>query len=355
MAIDVLTYELPGGAAAPSLPPQDVRDLYATGSFPKAVRDWHLDRLPRMLIRTATYRRCPYCNKQKDSRSFQIDHVIPHKIFIRYRLYLTRHSTGKDTPASTALADLQIRANYSERQNLVLACMRCNAVAQDAMPTLPLIAAVIAAYPGAMANNFAYVQGVVTAINNLPAFAQNYVLNGPHWNTSRMETRTRTASPYGGGGANASLQRQLTNQSQSITRILTGGRPDWSAGTLAALQVIQGTHTVADQEGRLCFYCLGLFKKQSFQIDHINPASGRSPARDVYNDPTNLIPVCRTCNTSKGDSTLTATWLDAQIVRRQTDGLEGVEHSRNTANASAAAGATYQAAMRVQRVRVLGL
>ena len=56
---------------------------------------------------------------------------------------------------------------------------------------------------------------------------------------------------------------------------------------------------------------------QGFQIDHISPINRTANMSfenttaniQAFNDPTNLIAVCRTCNASKNNYAITQDWL----------------------------------------------
>ncbi|MCW0332733.1 hypothetical protein [Pantoea ananatis] len=72
-------------------------------------------------------------------------------------------------------------------------------------------------------------------------------------------------------------------------------------------------YSVKYYEGRVCFYCLGIYEIECFEIDHINSDlkesnSGYADPDRFYtamnNFPSNLIPICKTCNTTKGKQKL---------------------------------------------------
>jgi 5-methylcytosine-specific restriction endonuclease McrA len=157
-----------------------------------------------------------------------------------------------------------------------------------------------------------------------PFNLSQFVLLGARWNTSRRETRNR-GTPY---DRPSGVKAKLSTIHNVVVDMLARQRPAFTL-TAQYLMAYQPTRTFinANEEGRLCFYCLGLFKKQAFQIDHINPASGRSGVPTVYSDATNLIPVCRSCNTAKGIKYLSTQWLDEQIAERQRQNLPGVEQA----------------------------
>lgn len=323
MAID--TYRLP---AAASDVPDNIRALYRSGGFDKAVRDWHLARIPRYTVANAVMIMCPYCGKWKDRRSMQIDHIIPAKVYVRYKML----RGAKHFATKRRFADILLRSAYNDKKNLVLSCMRCNSGAQDRiMDQLDYQVAAANLHGSAAAlrmhNNwdtlknigklqFAYVAG-----RDLKTF----VMKGCWW--GQRVTRN-TGRKAGATTRETDLIRRLELIEAHVIMSLVRSRPQWTV-SIAGLEADQPSQTLVNEELRLCYYCLGLFKKQAFQIDHINPASRRSDTPAVYNDPTNLVPACRTCNTSKGNAYLSTHWLDLQVQKRQTEGLPGIEHATN--------------------------
>jgi len=348
VALPIDVYTLPGGA---DVPPPEIQAQYANGSFPEAVRDWHLDRIPRLTIAAVTYILCPWCGKNKDSRSMQIDHIIPVRIYARYQLYIRRDDVGGSGQHSRDRADAALRNAYNDTNNLLLCCMRCNSGAQATMPTTLSLGNARGRVAGTdLAMRLLELTTTLMRINSLPMHVAGvnvraYVLGGPTWRTSLMSSR------FDPIGASSDLKEKLTNIENVISTFLIGRRIPWTV-TAAQLQATQTAQVFNNQEGRLCFYCLGLFKKQAFQLDHIPPASTRAATAAVYNDPTNLIPVCRTCNTAKGNFSLTTGWLDQQILDRQTAGLPGVENA--TGVVAPPLHANYLEYARAQRLRVLG-
>lgn len=77
---------------------------------------------------------------------------------------------------------------------------------------------------------------------------------------------------------------------------------------LSDQMIYSGMHTFT---GKLCIYCFGIYEDMTFEIDHINPGmKARSYVQntkasiDRSNDPTNLIAVCKSCNSAKGRTNL---------------------------------------------------
>lgn len=323
------SYRLPQHA---SDVPDLIRALYQTSGFPKEVRDWHLARLPRYVIPSGTYIRCPYCGKLKDRRSMQRDHIIPARMYVRYRLYQQRAFLTPMTIIGHA------QSAYNDRKNLLLACMRCNSGKRDRCLTIEqyndaiLRTASMPDFQNRLVASWATLQEIRALPKGQPVApgpirhsfkkmkdkdidVHGFVCHGATWSTRSIDV-----SPL---GTPETLQGELSQIHKAIIETLEGGsRPAWTV-SIRELEAAQPTQNFQHQEGRLCLYCMGLFKKQAFQLDHMNPASGRSEAS--YNDPTNLIPVCRTCNTAKGNMRLTTEWLDSQIRRRVDEGLPGIE------------------------------
>jgi 5-methylcytosine-specific restriction endonuclease McrA len=353
MSLD--TYQLPGQA---SDVPQDVRDLYRASGFAREVRDWHLARIPRYTIPAGTYIVCPYCGKQKDRRSVQIDHIIPARVYVRYSLYLNRATLDDRTVVGHA------KAAYNDRKNVLLACMRCNSGKSDRVLTRQeYVDAIGHAGDTALADRLRASWQTLQSIRALPrgngggggigpirrtkrrmddaeVDVNAFVASGPTWSTRSSFHPTRLGDD---------LQAELSAIHNAVVTILEGGsRPAWTVA-ITDLEDSQPSADYTNEEGRLCLYCMGLFKKQAFQLDHINPASRRSES--TYNDPTNLLPVCRTCNTGKGNAYLTTSWLNEQIERRMTEGLPGLELVASIPGATA----QEKLAWAVQhRVRIVG-
>lgn len=343
--LQVQTFALATAAAVPA----NVSALYSTTGFVKAVRDWHLDRLPRLTVTGGQYLVCPWCNAQKDMRSMQIDHIIPVRVYVRYELFRrlqpTTSSAGEG--ALTSRARSVLGEAYNDIANLMLCCARCNAGNRNNMPTSADLTQAIGRVPGTqLAAGLARLQGVLTRISNLPTSrgidCEDWVLNGATWNTAQV--RTRGASPY-----TSRLQAHLSVFERLVIDAFARSRTSLTV-TAAQLKLRQRVVPFTNEDHRLCFYCLGLFKKQAFHLDHVHPISGMLLTAANYNNPANLLPVCRTCNTSKNNQSPTTLMLDTFIQNRQNDGEAGVEHSTFPAGAFA----TNLAHARSHRLRVLG-
>ena len=156
---------------------------------------------------------------------------------------------------------------------------------------------------------------------------KQFIINGAHWNTSTIRTR-RYVTPKP-AGFTAPQVVVLSKIDRIITATLVNARPAWFGDTRRRLWHTQDLDIGLDFRGRLCWYCLGLYRDVAFQIDHIIPQSGRKKhTRQSYNKAENLIAVCRTCNTSKGKKKLTRSLLNECIKKRQTSyfPLPGVEN-----------------------------
>ncbi|HTY85358.1 MAG TPA: HNH endonuclease signature motif containing protein [Silvibacterium sp.] len=337
--------------------PQNLRGEYRAGGFSENVRNWHLARIPRMIIAAGTYITCPWCGRERDIRSMQIDHIIPIQQY--GRMMMLGYCRSKKLNITTKL-DKELRfllkTLYSDQENLLLSCMKCNAGAGNTMPTPAGLLAAAGRVQGTVLET--RLKALVKVANkirnlsskNLPGLKislREFILSGANWNTSQMETRHK---PQIAVRKPADLE-QYNLIHNTVVGLLVKGRPAFTI-TADILVPFQPSRAFQNEEGRLCFYCLGLFRKQAFQVDHINPASQRASDPAVYSDPTNLIPVCRTCNTSKGIKSLSTQWLDEQIQARQNQNLPGVEHAVGAVTPQGHA--DFISYVRAERIRVLG-
>lgn len=333
--------------AKPGDVPTNVKDTYKVGSFDTLMRDWHLERLPRFIIPSGTYITCPYCGKSKDRRSMQIDHIIPQRVYARYRLYqkivMLKAALDGDDPESSMNAISWLKAYYNELDNLLLSCMKCNSKKSDKfLETTDYDAAYLRAgtsdLEARLKKNATIYKEIETLGNKHGVDVKKFVKEGADWNTSRMTLRDRkpTGNPhkmttakkytkqYKSVSTDETFSNLLTGINNLVISYLTTGRVAWTV-TIGQLEALQPTTKFSNEEGRLCFYCLGLFKKQAFQIDHINPSFNRNESEQSYNNPLNLIPVCRTCNTSKGERPLSTAWCEERTKARSDEKLPGLE------------------------------
>lgn len=325
--LDIFGYSLPSA--------KDFADLtseYRSEGFSENVRTRHLFRLPTVVVPRCRLHLCPGCGDYFDQRSLQIDHIIPVRVICRHRMLQTKHDATapfNDIRFEIAL----IRAN-GERNNLELRCVKCNSGKSDNFPTIDDLARELRTIKRAVraegdASDLAIAQAellksrllqtaiTLNEITGLTDKKQKFVLDG---GVRSLPFPTRY-------GPSLTVPGTIDDDFRAIERLIVDmlavGRPAWDVDLFLWLLQRQPSKDVDQFIGRPCFYCLGVFGIQSFQIDHIHPTVGR-PASD-YNQPGNLIPVCRTCNTSKGDRRLTIEWLDEQIVKRKRAGLPGAE------------------------------
>ncbi|MCP5133105.1 MAG: HNH endonuclease [Gammaproteobacteria bacterium] len=151
-----------------------------------------------------------------------------------------------------------------------------------------------------------------------------------------MAARNRSAC-----GASPSAQAALEKLYEAMSEVhnaiadrLGTSRPDIDISR-TMLEPLQAPAPVATipKNLRVCFYCFGFFQKQAFELDHIRPvnrpihSSCDNTPEDInrYNDPTNLIAVCSSCNSSKSNSTIRAAWMNGRMQAREAGGLPGLE------------------------------
>jgi 5-methylcytosine-specific restriction endonuclease McrA len=320
MPYPIESYTLPGGV---DVPPTSVKNTYRLKGFSEETRNWHIERLPRMTIPSATYIMCPWCERMRDRRSMQIDHVLPCRPYVRLKLYKARnrHSSSERKSALDRL--------YNDKDNVLLSCTKCNIGGGDAMPTIETLNRAIKSVEGSdLEERLKRIKAVRQELDELPDKADGIVVKEWVWNgaatkTHKMATRFNPIDRKPLGEVVDEIENLVISR-------LVKTRPMWRLEA-SDLQPLQPNKVLTGELGRLCFYCLGLFNKQALQLDHINPASRRAEEVAVYNDAKNIIPVCRTCNTAKGNMYLSTSWLDEQIERRKKELHPGVEDAEGVA------------------------
>jgi hypothetical protein len=130
-------------------------------------------------------------------------------------------------------------------------------------------------------------------------------------------------------GRDPKTQEQLIER--IVIRTLATSRPD-----IDLIHKVPQLRTQQEQGSRfkqlrLCLYCLGLYQKQAFSIDHINPVHRRlfsdHQSAQQYNEPGNLVAVCSSCNSSKGLKNLERAFVLRRIEERKAEdgpGLDGL-------------------------------
>lgn len=320
--------------------------LSANG-FTQDVRQFHLGRMPKFTVDLVGCQ-CAYCGKVKDRRTMKIDHIIPMRVYCRYRLLQARSSKRSDCDRF-----------YRDTANLLLACQRCNGEKSDWMPNETRMtrkdarrrmtayeAALEVSRPGngniVLPQLYAKIvasRQVADRIANLAAAQHDFVMHGPRdRNThpmrgagravrSRYATRVST-NPY------PSFDDRMAAIHNVVVDRLGVSRPDidLSKSQLEPSQTAIGA-TAVRKDLRICLYCLGFFNKQAFELDHIRPVNRpvfgsfpETPENKMrYNDPRNIVPVCQGCNGSKGNKVLTFAFMDQRLRERIAEGLAGIE------------------------------
>ena len=296
-------------------------------SFAPAVRAFHLNRLPR--FNTAfSGSICAYCGRETGRRSMQIDHIIPMRIYIRFKM-INDPTVGTATSTGNAVALNRIAdAFFADRANLLLACQRCNSIKKEAMPdtiapgtAFTWLQLAQRNLPNAAMQGFATDRAADCArIRGLSAARNHFVFNGSSSNTSIMNTRKRTRDttpPTWIGIQRTVIGRYSTSRP----------RHGYDNSDLESTQAPGAAGPARNL--RVCLYCLGLFMDQAFQLDHIRPVNrsrtSASVAKAAYNNPANIVAVCGSCNGSKSNSGITRGWLASRASARTTEGLPGLD------------------------------
>lgn len=309
--------------------PDDVVATYLAESsrkFSEETRTFHLSRLPQLRSEKCNAVGCPICEEVFTFRSLQIDHLIPVKVYCRYEMF--RHSDH--TTRNSRLGGL-LKEAHNDISNLMLICQTCNRGKSE-----EILSKTDYEHLAKVTNDDKYEENYKTLQSILRNAESDFFFRGK---ATRSSARIRTGggAPARASGGFARSQRMnpmgpppeevhKNNIENQITSHLSRGRPAWDDGVHAHLVQSQ---TVKDQQinGRLCFCCFGIFRDPAFQIDHIRAVSNSAATltKAQYNDPQNLIPVCRTCNGAKGASfAIQKQWYEDQIKRRIIQKLPGL-------------------------------
>lgn len=296
--------------------PEDLLGFRQAKGFHERVRKHFLDILPEVVVRNVRIERiiCGWCRKAASPSATHIDHIIPKATYLRYRLY----TSAPDPSISIAT---RLKRWLHDPENLLVACSQCNIKKGKRLPTHAELHA-LELGAGTVGN--------VAAMGAKVALAREITL------------------AYSGLPSN-SLSDYLTkgNREVIVDGTSFGGRKELSAGEIEirgwgfwssrfpfdpsevreALEKQQHKSIEQQLTGKLCFYCLGVYERQAFQIDHILPTRGQDLSYVTYNKSGNLFAVCAWCNRCKSSSPLTLQFLFEQIKNRIALGVPGIEKS----------------------------
>jgi hypothetical protein len=348
----------------------------STQGFSPLVRNYILAKVPK-LPAEFTPVVCGYCGKNKDVRSVELDHIIPVMTYVRYKLWQTYRGTANPSRSAVRADADQF---YTNPANLVFACKKCNKNKLDKMPdvAMPRDPASRQAIEilihharlgaGARLLELLETERDLRAIM-APTVCGRYMrgelmmaTRGGRIRRPPMRLSASTRHAPMGPSVPAAVPASLPAAAPTVG-LVAAGDPNFIPGTIdallsmseAALAAIEGVLSdkfrvsrpniktamgpawhaqLAAQTGaatvrkdlRFCIYCLGLFKKQAFQIEHVS-AIRRSAITETdekkYND--KLLAVCGTCNGSRQDDDLTDAFLAAKTAERIADNLPGIE------------------------------
>ena len=364
-------------AALPQLRVITYKDLVAanlgrlsSGGFSPAVRDFLLNRVPKVSVSFVPVT-CATCNKPKDARSVELDHIIPVRIYVRFKLYKAHQ--GLSTPLDSAALALIAANAYIDQTNLIFICKSCNKDKSDSLPTdamtrhgnRTVMQRLRANLPADRKNDLAQLDLAMAEIGQtspLGDYLQGHLSVQKTFLRERQKPARYRDEPYPTkrlpqskapppaprfdfldrrtGQLYAKTIRQAAGLQTSIIvaiedeiiRIFGGSRANIHElmGDSAFHALLQRQTKAAGpaKELRVCLYCLGLFHKQAFQIEHLDPVdrdpvTGSQVPVDVYNN--NLLPVCGSCNGSRNKRDLSRKLLEDLRKARKDEHLPGLE------------------------------
>lgn len=347
-------------------------ELYGNGvqllnsQFVGQVHDFHIDRLPRYEASVAGSI-CAYCGKLKDRRSLRLDHIIPVKAWCCWQIrdvpwqvrdekkatgakvvksgkapqsgnrktsnstkavYLSKDDIDLEKKIQIKLDEECVKA-FQNDDNLILCCMKCNAGKGNKQPDELGPDRRHKQYVGELKNR--------TYFDRAEEFLKESDAISIIQNCKNIMKDIRKYDAL-----NFILHQQLGSYSISqedqnyiknvIVRRLVGSRPNINlSDKVFKLMQKQSPKRGDTKKLRLCLYCLGLYQKQAFALDHIRPvmrsATKPAPSAKDYNDPENIVAVCSSCNSAKSSQKLTLDFIKGRIKIRKLNedlGLESV-------------------------------
>ncbi|WP_208452273.1 HNH endonuclease [Burkholderia gladioli] len=278
--------------------------------------------------------RCPYCNIKKGSGAMQMDHVIPKRIYMRYKAMQNIGKLSRFLPRAEHEITSFINAQVNEPDNLVLACAPCNRKKSNKLLSPAEFDAYAVNLPPGHAVRLKMEQASAISrhiedigFDDLDLYTFIIV---KHWWNARFPApvtfRTRLLGVQA-GQMETENETDVTDEQQkalsSIVATCTASVvPQTSPHVWDLIAPGQSEQDWVNVTGRLCLYCLGLHDDAAFQIDHIRPQS-----RGIDNRPSNLVPVCQSCNASKGDGyKLYENFFLARTRARIENGIFGIEN-----------------------------
>ncbi len=343
----------------------------SNSGFPGTVRRFHLDRLPQF-TGAITGVVCAYCGTLHPSLACEVDHIIPIAIYCKYHLMALYEQKQRMVPPQEINAlDRDLFA--ADLTNLILACKACNQAKRMVMPNIPFVHfpdAVLSAHQAmdrvfqsasiddvARGRLLQKVQTNREHLNNIDRMSRTrasgnrglYVL-GHYGVPGRSSARLADAAGAAAAAAapapdpvdvqisavqfivagikrppNVTHIRALLAMDQAyVDKTAAAGAAAGAGAGAAGAAAAAAAATPTDEPLRVCHYCLGLYRDQFFELDHIQPRQKGVHDERVYNDPTNIIPVCSTCNGSKAERALTSDWLDERTAARIQHGILGM-------------------------------
>jgi 5-methylcytosine-specific restriction endonuclease McrA len=340
------------------------RDLTTWVTPPDAVKNFHRHRLPQATCRWSTAVACAYCRKPIQKFSSEREHIVPAGMYIRYRL-MNRSDDDWSSDSSVRRGREREREDPNERRererdrsprrsgsdageagtkepsrdlvdrfyedpsNIVLVCLKCNNASETKqLPSSEVAERLAAAYE-------TYMRELGQQGSNVPGKLRKAATRSRDIRRQRGDMELfydgrlpLRASPRGARHNALSAHPEFSKMQAidaAVRRILGGGGSGRAnlRISFAHLAPQQKIMSDVDFAGRMCFYCLGLFSDECFTLDHIHPKSGR-PSSDAF-DASNLLPVCKSCNSSKGASVGLREFACQRIRSRRQDFGLGVE------------------------------
>ncbi|MBI0331311.1 HNH endonuclease signature motif containing protein [Burkholderia plantarii] len=320
--------------------PGEEADKLARG-FNETVRCALLAALPQCNTRLQVERfDCPYCGLAKGRRAMQMDHIIPRALYMKYQAMKQSKTLLPYLEEGTTKIRSFLDTQATDLSNLVLCCASCNREKSDRLYSPKKFRAIAERIDAGNAVREKMLRAREISKEMEGVFTQNrhlhtFIVRQHTWNL-------RDAPPYNlysqilhRAGPADSIGQTLRRQIGALVNVVGNFMIDWIPRTPQDSwdQLQDAQMRIVEQylKGYLCLYCLGLHDDDAFEIDHIRPQP--EPERrtlETNNEGGNLIPVCKSCNASKGDRyRIARDFFPKRAADRAGKRITGIESLRN--------------------------
>ncbi|WP_070107321.1 HNH endonuclease signature motif containing protein [Burkholderia plantarii] len=306
--------------------------------FAPTVKNALLGALPRCDVKLRVEQfDCPYCGVAKGRAAMQMDHIIPRDLYMKYQAMKQSKTLLPYLEEGTTTIRTFLETQATDLSNHVLACASCNREKSNKLYSprrfLEIAERIDLGNP---------VRAKMLRAREISMEMERVFTQNRHLHTFIVRQHTwnlRYAPPYNlysqilhRAGPARSVGRTLREQIGELVNVVGNFMIEWIPQTpQESWNELQGAQVRTVEQhlrGYLCLYCLGLHDDdEAFEIDHIRPQpKPEFRTLATNNEAGNLIPVCKSCNASKGDRyRIARDFFPNRAIERALRNIPGIE------------------------------